>query len=398
MRSGTEEISVSHFATHIQLSDPMTKIDRYIVFEFGRVFVICFVTFMGLFIVADFVNQFDELMRQAETHDGILRVLSHYYAPKVPWFFDFIGRIISLVAAVFAVTSLQRNNEMAAMMAAGISRFRIVKPIIYGGAALAILGVLNRELLIPRLGERVYSEANNVFGENSEDVRAQYDYASEIFIDGEDLVPATQTIKNPTFHLPTKLAERGTIIAAEEAKRIPAQDGRPAGFAMLRVDLEKTGVKQSISLDGKVIIYHPNDSKWLGADQLYVVTDLPFEQLRAKSSWKQCASTWSLIQMARNPSLGTGADVSMSIHSRILQPAIDMLMLFLGLPIVLSRESRNAFIAVGSCMLVVTVFIIAVLAFHGMGSSYLMKPSLAAWLPLVIFIPISVLMSGPFRR
>ena len=34
----------------------MTRVDRYIVFEFLRVFVICFATFLGLFVVADFVN------------------------------------------------------------------------------------------------------------------------------------------------------------------------------------------------------------------------------------------------------------------------------------------------------------------------------------------------------
>ena len=376
----------------------MTRIDRYISAEFARVFLICFATFLGLFIVADFVNQFDRLMAQAETHNGIGQVLLDYYGPKIPWFFDFIGRIVGLVAAVFAVTSLQRNNEMAAMMAAGISRYRIVKPVIIGVALIAILGVLNRELLIPKLGERIYADAGNVYGQAREDVRAQYDHATGIFIDGEGLVAAEQAIANPTFHLPPDLASRGTVIVAEEARRIPSAAQRPAGFAMLGVDLEKTKLAHSISKDERVVVYHPRDVDWLKQDQLYVVTDLPFAQLRADSNWKQCASTLSLIEMARNESLDTGADVSMSIHSRILQPLVDMLLLFLGLPVVLSRESRNAFIAVGSCMLVVTVFVIAVLGLHGLGSSYLVKPSLAAWLPIIIFLPISVLMSGPLRR
>ena len=376
----------------------MTRIDRYISFEFARVFVICFVTFLGLFVVADFVNHFDELMAQSKNHGGIAKVLGEYYAPKIPWFFDFIGRIVGLVAAVFAVTSLQRNNEMAAMMAAGISRYRIVKPIIIGVGVIAVMGVLNREILIPKLGERIYAEADNVYGQNHEDVRAQYDHATGIFIDGEDLIPAEKAIGKAKFHLPTELAARGTVIEAIQAKKTPASDDRPAGFAMLGVDVMKTGLTGSILKGEEVVLYHPKDVKWLKADQLYVVTDLPFDQLRANSNWRQCSSTLSLISMARNESLDTGADVSMSIHSRVLQPVVDMLVLFLGLPIVLSRESRNAFIAVGSCMLVVTIFVVAVLALQGLGTSYVIRPSLAAWLPVLIFVPLSVLMSGPLRR
>ena len=94
----------------------------------------------------------------------------------------------------------------------------------------------------------------------------------------------------------------------------------------------------------------------------------------------------------------SGADVSVTIHARLLQPVLDMLVLFLGLPVVLSRESRNAFIAVGSCLLIVTVFVIVSLALRSMGMNYIISPSLAVWLPLMIFVPLAVLIGGPLRR
>ena len=137
----------------------MTRIDRYILMEFGRVFLICFITFLGLYIVTDFVNNLDELIKYSESQGGMVPTLLNFYGPKVPWFFDLISRIVALVAAVFAITSLQRNNEMAAMMAAGISRWRIVKPIIFGVLVIAVVGAANREFLIPILGTKTTRDA-----------------------------------------------------------------------------------------------------------------------------------------------------------------------------------------------------------------------------------------------
>ena len=64
----------------------------------------------------------------------------------------------------------------------------------------------------------------------------------------------------------------------------------------------------------------------------------------------------------------------------------------------LARESRNAFMAAGSCLLIVTVFLVVVLAFQVMGMNYLIRPALATWCPLMIFIPTAMLMSEPLRR
>ena len=50
----------------------------------------------------------------------------------------------------------------------------------------------------------------------------------------------------------------------------------------------------------------------------------------------------------------------MAIHARIVQPLLDMTLLFLGLPLVVTRESRNVFVAMGICMVVTTAFTLVV--------------------------------------
>ena len=154
----------------------------------------------------------------------------------------------------------------------------------------------------------------------------------------------------------------------------------------------------TLRLDGQPVVFAPADTDWLDADQLFVASDLPFSYLEEGHAWRQFSSTFNLIVGARNPSLDYGADVSVTIHMRFVQPILDVILVFLGLPIVLSRESRNPFMAAGSCLFVVTLFLVVVLAFQIMGMNYLIRPALATWCPLMIFVPLAMMMSEPLRR
>jgi lipopolysaccharide export system permease protein len=74
---------------------------------------------------------------------------------------------------------------------------------------------------------------------------------------------------------------------------------------------------------------------------------------------------------------------------------LDVLLLSLGLPLVLSRYNRNVFFAIGLCVVVVVGFYLVVLGSQYLGSSYLISPALAAWLPLLLFLPLAAWLSEP---
>jgi Predicted permease YjgP/YjgQ family. len=67
----------------------------------------------------------------------------------------------------------------------------------------------------------------------------------------------------------------------------------------------------------------------------------------------------------------------------------------LGLPLVLSRNSRNIFLAAGLCAVLVAVVYLVVLTCHGLGSNYLLDPLLATSIPLVLFGPLAYTVARP---
>ena len=78
----------------------------------------------------------------------------------------------------------------------------------------------------------------------------------------------------------------------------------------------------------------------------------------------------------------------------MVQPLLDLTLLFLGLPLVLTRQSRNVFIALGLCVLLTSVFTLVVIGCQHLGSIYSIRPALAAWAPLMLFVPVAAGMAG----
>ena len=68
---------------------------------------------------------------------------------------------------------------------------------------------------------------------------------------------------------------------------------------------------------------------------------------------------------------------------------MDISLLFLGLPLVLKRENRNVFVAIGLCSLVTSAFVLVAIAFQYLGSIYAISPALGAWAPLILFVPVA---------
>src|SRR5262245_40563594 len=101
-------------------------IDRYLVLLFIKVLVVCYVSLAGLSFVIDFASNADEFLGYIR-RQGI-GVLPDYYLPRSLLFFDRTAGLLALVSAIFAITVLQRSNEFTALMAAGVSRARVVTP------------------------------------------------------------------------------------------------------------------------------------------------------------------------------------------------------------------------------------------------------------------------------
>jgi lipopolysaccharide export system permease protein len=375
-----------------------TIIDRYMLRQFVQVFAICFLSLIGLYIVIDAFGHLDHFVDYADKHGSLLATMAGFYAYRAIAFFDRTSGVMTLIALMFTITWIQRYHEMTALLAAGIPRSRVLRPVLLAAIGVGLIAAANREVVMPNIRQQLAVDSKNLGGEQESLMQARFD-SNNILIGGERIIPAHKKIVRASFVLPRNLDQFGKQLIAAEAKFLPAEGNRPTGYLLSGVSGPKALIKQpSLLVDGNPVIITPIGNNWLQPDQVFVVSSLSFEFLSAGANWRDFAATREMIHELRNPSTDLGNDVRVAIHTRFMQPFLDTTLLFLGLPFFVTRTNRNPFISIGLCVSVVTLFMVVVLGCQSLGSMGWLAPALAAWLPLMLFAPLAAGMSDTLRQ
>ncbi len=372
----------------------MTILDRYTLRLFFKIYTISMVCLLGLYFVIDMVTNLDKLSRSVGQTESLIDTMIQYYGARAFLFFNATNAVMVLIATTCTIASMRSNNELIALQSIGTSPLRAAKPVVLAAVLIATLAATNREWIIPYFQKDLARTAQNWQGTEKETIRATFDHKTDIMIGGQHAFSGRQEIVNPRFHLHRPLGEFPRVIEAGSAFYQPANENHPAGYLLKKV-LKPADCHQrpAAHLDGSIVILtaaDPATAEWLETTDLFVVSNLPFELLVAENSQFRYSSTGQLMGLLQNNSLDYGAHIRVQLHARIVQPVLDLTLLFLGLPLVLSRNAKSMVRAVFMGSLVVILFFSIVLTCHTLGSSgYVISPSLAAWLPLIILIPLA---------
>ena len=374
----------------------MTIIDRYLLKNFLGVFAVFFISLFGLFVVGDTVNHFGELQQYAESHGGLLRVVLEYYGLRALVFFDWMNPLLILVATMFTIASFRRHNEMTALMAAGIRNARMIRPLLIMASVLVLLAVVNREWVLPAFRQHLSTNIQDMRDRKTDAIVPVYDNQTDILLSGEGIVLADERIVEPNFFLPRTLDRYGVQLLAREAVFQRSTHGHPPGYLLSGLKQpEGLATESSLQLNGVLILYTPQDTAWLKTDQCFVVSHVEPKLLAGGGKWQQFSSTPELMEALENPSVKHNPGVEVELHSRFVQPFLDLNLLLLGLPLVLTRQSRSLFLSVGLCVLLIVAFMSVIMLCHSLGNTAMLSPPLSVWLPLILFVPLAVALSLP---
>lgn len=144
----------------------MRTLDRYVVKQFLRIFLIGVLGVPLLFIVINLTDSLDNFLR-----DGVGRAdVALHYLYQFPYNMLLAFPVACLLAAVFTVSSMTRHSEMTAAKAGGLSFHRIVAPMVVVSIGITMIALVLTEV-VPHsnrlagqaLGEGRQSGARNVF-------------------------------------------------------------------------------------------------------------------------------------------------------------------------------------------------------------------------------------------
>jgi lipopolysaccharide export system permease protein len=291
---------------------------------------------------------------------------------------------------MFVVAWLYRTHEMTALLAAGISKGRIVRPILIVSAILIAGAAISREYLIPSYAAILTKTPQELLGESLRPIRPTQDIERGVLIAGQNLQPAILSISQPYFQFTGPASAVANHITGKSAKYELADGNHPAGYLIVEAkgssSLENV---PSVRTKEGVFLYLPTDTPWLKPRECFVPSNLEYDVLRGGSA-KQFASTSDLIWRLKNQSHYYGDDLKVAVHSRFVQPFLDYTQLLIGLPMILSNRNRNLVGMILSCLLSFAAFFGVSIGLNALGANgTLLSPATAAWAPLLIFGPIA---------
>jgi len=125
-------------------------LDRYILREWAKVFGLCLLGFAGLILVSHCYNWIPDFQRWGSSFGTTAEFLLMLTVGSVPMLLP----ISLLISVIFTLGAMNRNQELAAIRAAGVGMWRVTAPLWAAGAACAFILMMLNATWIPDALER----------------------------------------------------------------------------------------------------------------------------------------------------------------------------------------------------------------------------------------------------
>jgi lipopolysaccharide export system permease protein len=369
-------------------------LDRYVTSSFIKNYLLSFMILVGLYIVLDMLFNFDDLIT-VRTREGIVDVtvwmllqrVGDYYFYQVFLIFVQLSGIIPIVATSFTLMRMSRQNELSAILSAGVPLLRVALPIIIASVVLNGLLLVDQELIIPSMIPKLvrnHNEAGQTAGksfpiQSMQDENHNLLLAARYFPD-----PVKPYMREVTIVQRNEDSLPSTQITAERADWEPRSNGgqwRLSGGKITtglapgsrpHAEAYDKPYKSNITPE-EISLYRSND----------YVNLLSTERINA------------LLAPSRNLSYGVNQLLRVK-HARFTQPLMNIILLLLAIPSVLTRTPGNLKSAAMKCLVIsgtcmATVFLCNMLASQPPKSEWAFEwPAIMAWVPILIYGPVSV--------
>jgi lipopolysaccharide export system permease protein len=355
-----------------------TLYDRVLIRSYLKAYAVVLVSLLSLYIVVDLFTNVDEF---TNSRHGLARVLQRivvYYAYRVTHIFDKLCEAIVMLAAMFTVAWMQRSNELAPLLSAGVSTRRVVRPVLFTAFVMLVLSMLNQELVIPRLSDVLLTERDDPNTDKAIMVHGAQE-PNEIHLSGRLAMRSRKVVQEMSCVIPASasLAPNDLYIHAKEAFYYPVGEGRNGGGGWLLTGALPAKLESSAVLDvidsGKYFLH---------------TQEVDFDRLTRSRTWFVFASTYQLLMELNRPESTRLASMAVLFHARITRPILGFLLVLMGLSVILRDQNRNVFISAGLCLGICALFFAAGIASKNLGDSEYLSPIMAAWLPVLLFGPV----------
>ena len=358
----------------------MPRIDRYILSQMLTLFGFFALVLVSVYWINRAVSLFDDLLSDGQT----ALVVLEFTALTLPIVISVVLPVAAFAASAYGTNRLTGESEMVAMQAAGLSPWRLARPVLVFGIFVGLLVAILVHGLVPmaraRLAERETAIAENVTAQFLRPGEFQYPtegvtlFIRDIATDGRLLDLFIEDARNP---------DDQTIYSSEEALVVRKDTGPVLVLLQgMSQNMRKQDGQRRLS-----VVRFSEFSYDIGA--MFHANDRRGQDLREYTTWRLLNPDQDLL----NATGASAGQAKREAHERIAQPFLSPVSAMIGFAALLvggfSRFGvwRQVF---GAILLLIFVQFVSNAAADQVGRDFRLWPLL--YLPALIGTAISLIL------
>ncbi len=369
----------------------MTTFDRYLLRRYVHVFAVGYLALFGLYFVIDVFANVSDFFDQNKDSFSLVTGIVFYYSYRACYFFGLIGGTLEVVSAMVAMALVQKHGELNPILSAGISTFRLIRTLLVGSFIVNGLILINQEFIIPQIAMNLRFEPGQQRQASSE-IEPVKDFATDMLIVGK-LNLKDHKLDDAEFVLPPRnLSEKLTTIKAPEA--IPQDKRHHHRTGWLLKGASVTYDALQLTDMGRRYIKPGN-----APDEIFIRSDVVFDRLYNRDSHYEYLPTWDLMRRLRNPSFSSRSlrSQNMFVQARLTKPLLNLVVVAVGVPFVVRRESVSVLTNLAVCCGVMGAMLGVNETFLYLGKANILAPEVAVWAPIITWGTAAAWLSGIVR-
>ena len=125
----------------------LSRLDVYLIKKFLGTYFFSIALIISIAVVFDFNENIDKFTTSNAPWKGII---FEYYINFIPYFSNLFSPLFVFISVIFFTSKLAENSEIIAMMAAGVSFKRLMRPYMISAAIIAVMTFLLGAYVIPK--------------------------------------------------------------------------------------------------------------------------------------------------------------------------------------------------------------------------------------------------------
>ncbi len=358
----------------------MRTLDRYVASSFLGSFILLMLVGVMFFVTIDMILNLDEFLKDPDASAAaVLSAMLDYYAGNLPMYFaQFCGPVMG-VAGAFALAMMLRNNELTAVLSAGVPLQRLAAPILVCSIPIVALSILNSELLIPAVAHKLVRDRDALLGARTLAARCIHD-DNKAILQASELDPRAGRMERVFIIEPDAAGNPANLIEADAA----VWDESRRTWKLDRGTRYVVGDVFGAEDLGRAIERQPLAE--------YAFTLSPTEiVLRQSAQWSELMSISEMNELVRSRHLPNRPALIRSRDVRFTRPLLMWILLALSLPFFLSRQPTNVLRAGAYALLLTGLCFGFTFLAQSVSADLGARARLAYAMPVLFFGPLAIL-------